>query len=140
LETAVATELQFGVAIEDQLQSYAEYREQVNRVERWDTNSLPVFPRHLEDFLQEQYGGDQRIVNPLCTTVWEQFADFSQQQIFGEGIEAADRDVQDLTRRLAHKLWELRDRPLWDDQRDWKEAERLIATNPMAVAALGIQL
>jgi hypothetical protein len=140
LETAVATELRFGVAIEDQLVTYAQYREQVNRVERWDDNRLPVFPRHLEEFLQEQYGGGQRIVNPLCTQVWEAFGDFCQRQIFGEGIEAADRDVQELTRRLAHKLWELRDKPLWDDQRDWYEAERLIASNPLAVAALGIQL
>lgn len=140
LETAVATELRFGVAIEDQLIGYAQYRERVNRVERWDDNSLPVFPRHLEEFLQEQYGGGQRIVNPLCTRVWEAFGDFCQRQIFGEGIEAADRDVQELTRGLAYKLWELRGKPLWDDQHDWHEAERLIASNPLAVAALGIQV
>lgn len=139
LETAVATELQFGAAIEDQLVAYAQYREQVNRVERW-ANGLPVFPRHLEEFLQEQYGGGRRIVNPLCTQVWEAFGDFCQRQIFGESIEAADREVRDLTRLLAYRLWELRGRPMWDDQRDWYEAERLIVSEPSAVTALGINL
>jgi hypothetical protein len=140
LETGVATELRLGVAIEDQLVGYAKYRERASRVERWEDNGLPVFPRHLEEFLQEQYGGGRRVVNPLCTQVWGEFGDFCQRQIFGEGIDAADQDVQELTRKLAHKLWELRDKPLGDDQRDWYEAERLIASDPRAVAALGTRL
>jgi hypothetical protein len=38
--------------------------------------------------------------------------------------------VFDLTQRLAYKLWEQRGRPLWDDQRDWFDAERQLAAHP----------
>ena len=92
LETAVATELVLGVPIEEQLVRYAEYREQVNRVERWDEHGMPVFPRHLEEFLQEQYGDSRRIANPLCHQVWNEFAAFCQ-RIFDEGIEVAERQL-----------------------------------------------
>jgi hypothetical protein len=125
LETAVATELQFGASIEDQLLTYAQYREQVDRVERWE-NGMPVFPRHLEEFLQERYNGGRRIANPLCSKVWEAFGAFCQQRIFGEDIEVAEREIFELTQKRAYKLWEQRGRPLWDDQRDWFEAEKQI--------------
>jgi len=127
LETAVATELQLGIPLEDQLAPYAQYREQVNRLERWDENRMPVFPQHLEEFLQEQFGGNRRIVNPLCHEVWERFGDFCQHRIFGESIESADRELFEVTQRLAYDLWERRGRPLWDDQRDWHNAEAMIA-------------
>jgi hypothetical protein len=32
--------------------------------------------------------------------------------------------VFELTQELAYRLWEERGRPLWDDQRDWFDAER----------------
>src|SRR5690606_18058448 len=69
LETAVETELQFGQPIEDQFLAYANYREQVNRIDRWE-GGMPVFPRHLEEFLQERHNGGRRIANRLCAQVW----------------------------------------------------------------------
>ena len=129
LETAVATELQFGIPIEEQLNAYAQYREGVNRLERWE-GGLPVFPNHLEEFLQEQYGHSRRIVNPLCTQAWEVFCAFCQERIFGEPIQVADRELFELTQTLAYELWEKRGTPLWDDQRDWYEAERILLDNP----------
>jgi hypothetical protein len=133
LETAVATELVLGVPIEEQLVRYAQYREQVNRVERWDERGMPVFPRHLEEFLQEQFGNSRRIANPLCHKVWNDFAAFCQERIFDEGIEVAERQLFELTQKRAYDLWERRGRPLWDDQRDWFEAEKQIASEPVAV-------
>ncbi len=127
LETAVATELLFSVPIEDQLQRYAEYREQVIRVDRWDENRMPVFPRHLEEFLQEQYGLSQRIANPLCTEAWDEFAAFCQKRIFDEDIDVTDAELFALTQQRAFQLWAQRGRPQGDDQRDWYEAERQIA-------------
>jgi hypothetical protein len=132
LETAVATELQFGVAIEDQLTAYAQYRERANRLDRWE-GGMPIFPRHLEEFLQERHNGGRRIVNPLCAQVWNDFGGYCQQRIFGEGIEEAERELFELTRRQAYKLWEERGRPLWDDQRDWFAAEEQIANDPALV-------
>jgi hypothetical protein len=129
LETAVATELLYGVPIEDQLQRYAEYREQVQRVDHWDENQMPVFPRHLEEFLQEQYGQSQRITNPLCTKAWDEFAAFCQKRIFDEDIDVADAELFALTKQRAYQLWLERGRPLGDDQRDWYEAERQIASD-----------
>jgi len=132
LETAVATELQFSVAIEDQLTEYAQYREQVKHLERWE-NDMPVFPRHLEEFLQERQNGGRRIVNPLCAQVWDDLGPFCQQRIFGENIEAAQRELFELTQRRAYEHWERRGRPLWDDQRDWFAAEEQIANDPTLV-------
>lgn len=132
LETAVAAELQYGVPIEDQLASYARYREQVDRVERWQAG-LPVFPLHLEEFLQERYGGGRRITNPLCTQVWEAFGAFCQQRIFGEAIEVAEQELFELTQKRAYALWEKRGKPLWDDQRDWFAAEDEIQNDPTLV-------
>jgi hypothetical protein len=123
LETAVATEAVLGVSIEEQLTRYAEYREQVRRVDRWDENRMPVFPRHLEEFLQEQYGGGRRITNPLCDAAWNEFAAFCQRRIFEEDIEVTAAEIFELTQKRAYELWDKRGRPLWDDQRDWYEAE-----------------
>lgn len=129
LETAVATELQFGVPIEDQLYAYAQYREQVRRVETWD-GGMPVFPRHLEEFLQERYGGGRRIVNSLCARVWDDFGAFCQNRIFGEPIDVAERELFELTQKCAYERWEKRGKPLWDDQRDWFAAENEITNDP----------
>lgn len=129
LETAVATEMVLGVPIEEQLTRYAEYREQVGRVDRWDENGMPVFPRHLEEFLQEQYGGGKRITNPLCQATWNEFAAFCQRRIFDEGIEVTEAELFDLTQKRAYELWEKRGRPLGDDQRDWYEAEGQIVND-----------
>jgi hypothetical protein len=41
--------------------------------------------------------------------------------------------VFDLTQELAYRHWEERGRPLWDDQRDWFDAERHLAANPHVV-------
>ena len=125
LETAVAAELQFGVPIEDQLIEYARYREGVDRLERWE-GKTPVFPRHLEEFLQEQYGGGKRIVNQLCNEIWLAFTEFCQRRIFGESIEVADRELFEATQRIAHDLWLNRGQPIGDDQRDWYAAEEIL--------------
>jgi len=132
LETAVATELQFGVPIEDQLFEYARYREKAKRLEG-PTSDLPDYPRHLEDFLQERFNGGRRIVNPLCAAAWEEFGAFCQQRIFGEDIEVADRELFEMTQKRAYELWEKRGKPLWDDLRDWFEAEDQIANDPTLV-------
>ncbi|MCC7419309.1 MAG: DUF2934 domain-containing protein [Planctomycetaceae bacterium] len=129
LETAVATEVVVGVPIEDQLQRYAAYREKAKRIDRWDENHMPVFPRHLEEFLQEQYGQSQRISNPLCTAAWNEFAAFCQRRIFDEEIDVADAELFALTQQRAYHLWEQRGRPLWDDQRDWYKAEEQIVND-----------
>jgi hypothetical protein len=133
LETAVATELATGVPIEDQLERYAIYREQVKRIDRWDKNKMPIFPRHLEEFLQEQYAQSHRIVNPLCTAAWNEFAAFCQRRIFDEDIAVADAEIFALTQQRAFQLWEQRGRPLWDDLRDWYDAEGQILTDPELV-------
>ncbi|MEO6810154.1 MAG: DUF2934 domain-containing protein, partial [Isosphaeraceae bacterium] len=132
LETAVATELQFGAPVEDQLLAYAQYREGVKRIERWE-GGMPVFPRHLEEFLQERYNGGRRIVNPLCTEVWNAFGAHCQERIFGESIEAAEREIFELTQKRAYELWERRGRPLWDAERDWHAAEEQIINDPTLV-------
>jgi len=36
--------------------------------------------------------------------------------------------VFELTQKLAYKLWEEKGRPIWDDQRDWYEAESMTAS------------
>lgn len=126
LETAVATELQYGIMIEDQLVSYARYREQARRVERWDGKNMPVFPRNLEEYLQEEHGQNRRIVNPLCTRVFNGFCDFCMNFFFAEGSEQTNRELFIATQRLAYQFWEGRGQPLDDDQSDWYEAERLI--------------
>lgn len=125
LETAVATELKLGVPIEDQLMAYADYRERVDRLDRWE-NEMPVFARHLEEFLQEQYGGAKRIVNDLCHRTWLAFTEFCQRRIFGESIDVADRELFELTQRIAFDLWEKREKPLGDDQHDWYAAEEIV--------------
>lgn len=126
LEAAVATELQFGVSLETQLQEYASYREQVRRIERWE-NKLPVFPRHLEEYLQERYNQGRRLENALCQSVWESFCAHAQRRIFDEDIEIAEREIREVaTRALAYSLWERRGRPLWDADIDWYEAERIL--------------
>lgn len=125
LETAVATELKFGIPIEDQLTEYARYREGVNRVEKWEGDT-PIFPRHLEEYLQEKYGGGKRIVNDLCGRAWIAFTEFCQQRIFGKSIEDVDRGMIEMTRRTAYDLWEKRGRPMGDDQRDWYAAKTLL--------------
>jgi hypothetical protein len=128
LETAVATELQFGIPIETQLQEYASYREGVNRIERWE-NNMPVFPRHLEEYLQERYNQGRRIENALCRSVWESFCAHAQRRIFDEDIEVAEREIREIaTRTLAYSLWERRGRPLWDAATDWYEAERILGS------------
>ncbi len=38
-----------------------------------------------------------------------------------------------LTQELAYRLWEKRGRPLWDDQRDWFEAEKHVADRPFVL-------
>jgi hypothetical protein len=129
LETAVATEVVLGVPIEEQLTSYAGYRERVGRVDSWDEKGMPVFPRHLEEFLQQEYGGGRRITNPLCNAAWNEFAAFCQRRIFDEGIEVTEAELFELTQRRAYELWENRGRPLWDDQRDWYEAEGQIVND-----------
>lgn len=126
LETAVAAELQFGIPIETQLQEYAAYRESSRRVERWE-NNMPVFPRHLEEFLQERYNNSRRIENPLCQSVWDSFCAHAQRRIFDEDIEIAEREIREIaTRTLAFSLWEQRGRPLWDADTDWLEAKRIL--------------
>ncbi len=124
LETAVATELSFGVPIETQLIDYAAYRENVNRLDGYDEQRMPIFSRHLEEFLQDKYGGGTRISNPLCDQKWNEFCDFAQQRIFSESISVAD---EELNRELAHALWVKRGEPLWDSEADWEEAKRMIA-------------
>lgn len=42
----------------------------------------------------------------------------------------AKERVFDLTQKLAYRLWEKRGRPLWDDQRDWFDAEKHLVANP----------
>jgi len=39
--------------------------------------------------------------------------------------------VFEMTRNLAYKMWEERGRPLWDDQRDWHDAEAKFRTGFM---------
>ena len=134
LETAVETELLFGEPIEDQLLAYANYREQVKRIDRWE-GGMPVFPRHLEEFLQERHNGGRRIVNRLCAQVWNEFGAYCQEQIFGESIEVVERELFELTQRRAYELWEKRGKPLWDDQRDWFTAEEEIANDPTLLVA-----
>jgi hypothetical protein len=129
LETAVETELQFGEPIENQLFAYANYREQVDRIDRWE-GGMPVFPMHLEDFLQERHNGGLRITSRLCTQVWNEFAAYCQEHIFGESIEVADRELFELTQKRAYELWEKRGKPLGDDQSDWFAAEDEIANDP----------
>lgn len=129
LEISVAIELHCGVSIEDQLIEYAKYREQVKRIDRWD-NGHPIFPMHLEDFVQERYNAGNRIVNPLCTEKWKSFTAFCQQRIFGEDISVVEQEIFEITQRRAYELWEQRGRPLWDDQQDWLEAERQLAEDP----------
>lgn len=126
LETAVAAELTTGTPIEDQLKSYAEYREQIERLEGFNENGSPVFPRHLEEFIQENYGDNSRIPNPLCTAKWDAFCGYCQQRIFDEDISIADRELFQETQQLAFQLWTERGRPLWDADRDWHEAEGMI--------------
>jgi Protein of unknown function (DUF2934) len=41
----------------------------------------------------------------------------------------------ELTRSQAYELWEQRGRPLWDDRRDWFEAEEQIANDPTLVGS-----
>lgn len=123
LETAVATEITLGIPIERQLEEFAEYRESAGRIERWE-NGIPVFPRHLEEFLQERYHGSRRIVNPLCHSIWEHFCAFAHRRIFDEETETMDRET--IVQKLAYELWERRGCPLWDDRSDWFEAERIV--------------
>lgn len=40
------------------------------------------------------------------------------------------KSLFDLTQKLAYRLWEERGKPLWDDMRDWSDAEYRIASNP----------
>jgi len=128
LETAVAAEATLAIPIERQLEEFADYRESARRIVRWE-EGMPVFPRHLEEFLQERYHERRRIANPLCQSVWESFCAYAHQRIFDEDIEMMDREIREITtRRLAYELWERRGRPLWDDQDDWFEAERRLGT------------
>lgn len=122
----LAAEIVLGIPIESQLEQFARYRESARRVERWE-GGLPVFPRHLEEFLQEQFNNSRRIANPLCQSVWESFCAFAQRRIFDEDIEITEREIRELTtRRLAYELWERRGRPLWDDLTDWHQAELIL--------------
>ena len=85
-----------------------------------------MFPRRLEEFLQERYHDGHRIVNPLRHSEWEGSYAFAQ-ELFEEDIETMDRAIREITtRRLAYELWERRGRPLWDDQTDWLQAERIL--------------
>jgi hypothetical protein len=36
------------------------------------------------------------------------------------------REAHNQTATLAYSLWEARGKPLWDDQRDWFEAEKIL--------------
>jgi hypothetical protein len=126
LETAVGLELNSGVPIEDQLEAFALYRDQAMRVERW-VNNTPVFPRHLEEFLQENWNGGRRIVNPHCQELWNYFCGTAFQWIFGEDLHDYERDVRHRAIQVrAHQLWEERGRPSNDDWADWFLAEREI--------------
>jgi hypothetical protein len=126
LETAVAAEVTLGIPIESQLEQFASYRESARRIERWE-GGLPVFPSHLEEFLQERFHNSRRIANPLCQSIWESFCAFAQRRIFDEDIEIIEQEIRDLTtRRLAYELWERRSCPLWDAFTDWHQAELIL--------------
>ncbi|MCE5327866.1 MAG: DUF2934 domain-containing protein [Planctomycetaceae bacterium] len=128
LETVVAAEITLGVPVEEQLVEYAHYRATANRIEGWD-GIAPIFPRHIEEWLQERLNNSRRIVNPLCTKIWQEFTDYCQRRIFGESIADTVTGMKiSMTHRLAYDLWEKRGGPLCDDLRDWFEAERILGS------------
>jgi len=134
LETAVGLELERGISIEEQLERYATYR---MTAEVDQSGPLPVFPRHLEEFLQEQWNNSRRIVNPLCQAYWDAFCSVAYERIFDENLDAYEAKAKHrATEKIAYRLWVERGRPLWDADTDWRRAEEILDADDDPLAGL----
>lgn len=123
LETAVGLEIGRGIPIEEQFSSYAEYRSEV-------TSRFVVaggelrFPRHLEEFLQEEFNDARRIENPLIQQAWNEFADYVQQHIYDEPCVVYENEMREKwIADNAYFRWVEDDRQHGNHERHWQEAE-----------------
>lgn len=96
----------------------------------------------LRGHLQQQRARSMREVmawarKQLDATVAKGHARTTKEGNVGEGMNQdtllaplPKERLFELTQTLAYKFWEKRGRPLWDDQRDWYDAEKYIASHP----------
>lgn len=122
LETAIGLELQRSIPLEQQLKRYAEYRSGVT--ERFIVKSGTIqFPRHLEEFLQEEFNNSQRIENPLIQKAWNQFTNFVSEQMYDESCTAYEESLRvEWIQENAYFRWVDEDYPHDQHERHWQEA------------------
>lgn len=122
LETAIGLELKHGIPLEKQFSEYANYRSSVTSRFQVDGGTIQ-FPRHLEEYLQEEFNGSHRIENPLIMKAWDEFSDFVHQYMYNETCSDYEAEMRfNWIEENAYFRWVEDDYRHGQHEHHWREA------------------
>jgi hypothetical protein len=140
LETAIGLELKSKISLEQQFMTYADYRSYIST--RFTVvGGMIQFPRHLEEYLQEEFNESGRIKNPLIQNTWDEISDFVTEHMYDEICSAYEEEMKmKWIKENAYFRWVHDEYRHGQHERHWREAveeyealEQELCEAPLAV-------